>query len=87
MDMIYPKSGAKIFIPRNLDGKPGSSVFHLAHRDPNNVVYWHLDGVYIGSTRNSHHLPLAPEEGKHLLIMVDEDGEAIERHFEVISKM
>ena len=87
MDMIYPKSGAKIFIPRNLDGKPGSSVFHLAHRDPNNAVYWHLDGTYIGSTRTSHHLALAPEEGKHVLIVIDEQGEAIERHFEVISKM
>ncbi len=87
MDMVYPRPGARIFIPRNLDGQPGSSIFEVAHREPAKAVYWHLDGVYIGCTRNYHHLALAPGEGKHVLIIVDENGEAIERRFEVISEM
>jgi penicillin-binding protein 1C len=87
MDMIYPRSNARIFIPREIDGKPGSSVFELAHRNPEASVYWHLDGEYIGSTKKIHHLPLNPEEGKHVLTIVDEKGESLERHFEVISKM
>jgi hypothetical protein len=28
-----------------------------------------------------------PEEGKHILTLIDEQGEFLERHFEVISKM
>lgn len=87
MDMVYPKAGSRIFIPRTLDGTPGSSIFQLAHREPRRSVYWHLDGVYIGSTRNFHQLALTPGEGKHVLIIVDENGESLERHFEVISKM
>jgi penicillin-binding protein 1C len=87
MDMIYPKPNAKIFIPRQIDGKPGSSVFEVAHRNPSTNVYWHLDGEYIGSTKKSHHLPLNPREGKHILTLIDEQGEFLERHFEVISEM
>lgn len=87
MDMIYPKAHARIFIPRDIDGRPGSSVFELAHRNPNTAVFWHLDGEYIGSTKKIHHIALNPTEGKHVLTVIDEQGEALERHFEVISKM
>jgi penicillin-binding protein 1C len=87
MDMVYPKNNARIFIPRELDGKPGSSVFELAHRNPNTTVFWHLDGMYIGSTKKIHNMALNPGEGKHILTAVDDEGQSIERHFVVISKM
>lgn len=86
MELIYPKIGAKIFIPRDLDGKPGSTVFELAHRNPSTTVYWHLDGEFIGETKKIHTLALNPAEGKHLLTIVDETGETLERSFEIISK-
>ena len=60
---------------------------NLAHHNPNIIVHWHLDGIYLGSTQRSHHLPVNPEEGKHTLVLVDENGEALEEHFEVLSKM
>jgi penicillin-binding protein 1C len=87
MDLIYPKPNARIFIPRELNGKAGNAVFELAHRNPNTTVHWHLDGVYLGSTLKSHHFPLNPGEGKHTLVLVDENGEALEQRFEVLSKM
>ena len=87
MELIYPKPNAKIFIPRDLDGTPGSSVFELAHRNATTKVYWHLDGEFIGETHKNHQIALNPGEGKHTLTIVDDAGEAIERHFEVISKL
>lgn len=87
MDMIYPEHNSKIFIPRHIDGKPGYSVFELAHRITGVQVYWHLNGVYIGSTKKSHQLTINPGEGKHVLMVIDEHGELLERHFEVISRM
>lgn len=87
MDLIYPKPNARIFIPRDLDGTPGSSVFELAHRNSSPKVYWHLDGEFIGETNKNHQMALHPGEGKHVLTIVDEAGEALERHFEVISKL
>ena len=84
MDLIYPKPNVKIFIPRELDGKLGSAVFELAHRNPSTKVYWHLDGHYIGSTQKSHRLPLKPTLGKHILTLVDENGESMEQVFDVL---
>jgi penicillin-binding protein 1C len=87
MDLIYPKPNAKIFIPRDLNGAPGSSIFELAHRNSASRVYWHLDGEFIGETRKNHQMALNPPEGKHVLTVIDEAGEALERRFEVISKL
>lgn len=87
MDLIYPKPNARIFIPRDLNGKMGNAVFELAHRNPMATVFWHLDGMYIGSTRKTHHLAVNPEQGKHILTVIDENGEMLEQSFEVLSKM
>jgi penicillin-binding protein 1C len=87
MDLIYPKPDSKIFIPRELNGTPGRAVFELAHRNASVKVYWHLDGQFIGETNKTHQLILNPGEGKHILTVVDDAGEAIERRFEVISKL
>ncbi|HKZ36117.1 MAG TPA: penicillin-binding protein 1C, partial [Chryseolinea sp.] len=87
MDLIYPKRDSKIFIPRELNGVAGNVVFELAHRNPDTIVYWHLDGDYLGSTKGSHHLPLNPGEGKHFLTVVDEAGESLDYSFVVISDL
>ena len=84
MQFIYPRSFSKIFIPREIDGQKGKAVFELAHRKSSIKVYWHLDGVYIGYTKNIHQMPLAPPNGKHQLSVVDENGEMLDMQFEVI---
>ncbi|MBT1702735.1 penicillin-binding protein 1C [Chryseosolibacter indicus] len=86
MDMIYPKENTKIYIPKEIDGNAGSSIFELAHRNPNTTVYWHLDGNFLGVTKKTHHFPINPKKGKHTLVVVDEDGESLKREFEVLSK-
>jgi len=87
MDLIYPKPNARIFIPRDLDGKPGYAVFDLAHRNPETSVYWHLDNNYVGTTRRAHQMSLNPGEGRHKLVLMDEAGEVLEQQFTVLSKM
>jgi penicillin-binding protein 1C len=87
MDLIYPKLNSKIYVPRGLDGVAGNTIFQVAHRSPTAVVYWHLDGQFLGATRKTHHLSLNPTEGNHVLVLVDENGETLERRFQVISKM
>jgi penicillin-binding protein 1C len=87
MELVYPRQDSRIFIPRDVDGKRQQTIFELAHRNGNASVYWHLDGHFIGSTRKVHQLVITPEQGKHILTVVDESGESIEREFEVISKM
>ena len=87
MDLVYPKPGSKIFIPRELNGKSGRAVCELAHRNPNVTVHWHLDGIYLGSTKKNHHLAINPDEGRHILVVVDEEGNTLEERFEVLSRL
>lgn len=85
MDLIYPKSNAKIFVPRELNSQQGSTVFEVAHRNPTINVYWHLDGNFVGTTRRSHKMALSPSVGVHTLSLVDENGESLKRVFKVLS--
>lgn len=86
MEVIYPKQLSKIYVPVELDGTMGKTIFQIAHRNYNALIYWHLDGKYIGSTQNIHQMGLAPDEGIHQLTLVDEQGESISIQFEIISK-
>ncbi len=83
MDLIYPKWDTRIFLPRALDGTPGSTVFQVVHRDPTATIHWHLDGQYVGTTVKTHKMPFAPGEGPHHLVLVDAAGETLERPFRV----
>jgi penicillin-binding protein 1C len=86
MDMIYPHTDSRIYVPVDLDGKPGSTVFKLAHRHPRHLVYWHLDDRFIGTTVQTHQMALSPERGFHHLTLVDESGETLTIRFEILTK-
>lgn len=86
MQLIYPRETTKIYVPIDLDGKPGKTVFKVAHRKPETTIYWHLDNTYLGSTRDFHDFELNPTLGKHLLTLVDAMGNRLEQAFEIVSK-
>ncbi len=86
MEIIYPKQFSKIYVPVEIDGKMGKTVFQVAHRKANTIIYWHLDGVFIGSTQSNHQMGLTPDEGVHTLTLVDEEGESLIQQFEIVSK-
>jgi penicillin-binding protein 1C len=78
MRMIYPnQNNMKIFVPIELDGTLGKTVFSVAHRKPKTTIYWHLDNEYLGSTETFHQFGLRPEAGKHRLTLVDESGNSV----------
>lgn len=84
MELIYPKETTKIYVPVELDGTMGKTVFQVAHRKANSIIYWHVDDNYIGSTSKIHELGLSPEPGKHIITLVDEEGETLTQSFEII---
>lgn len=85
MDMIYPINNSTLYIPVDLDGKPGSVIFKLAHRHPQNTVYWSLDDKFIGSTTEYHQMALNPESGPHSLTLVDQKGETLTIKFTIMN--
>ncbi len=86
MEMIYPKAGTVIYIPYELSGEQGKTVFEVAHRNPSNTVFWHLDGAIIGTTKDIHQLGLNPTKGKHMLSLSDNTGETLNIPFDVVSE-
>lgn len=85
MDWVYPKDGTKIFIPRELNGEPGRTVFEVGHRQVGTQLYWHLDGVFVGITQRHHQIALNPGPGMHLLQVFDQQGNELACRFTVIS--
>ena len=77
MQFIYPYYNATIKLPKQLDGSIGKANFELAHQHPSTVVYWHLDGDYMGETSDVHQMQLSPSKGKHRVTVVDEMGNAL----------
>jgi penicillin-binding protein 1C len=84
--IIAPEEGASIFIPTEITGRPGATVFSAAHRDADSVVFWTLDGVYLGQTRGKHSIEARPGAGEHVLTVTDASGRSQARRFIVLSK-
>lgn len=83
MEFIYPFHNSVISLPKQLDGSPGSLIFELAHRSPQNRVFWHLDGQYIGETKDFHKKEYTPGKGEHSLTVVDETGANLTIRFSI----
>ncbi len=86
MEVIYPKDGAKIYIPQQADGQRGRMICTVAHRQPGTKVFWHLDDQYVGETHEYHQLGLNPAVGTHHLTLVDEKGNTTGVRFTVLGK-
>ncbi len=86
MDLIYPHSELKIFVPVELDGTPGRTVFEAAHRRTDAKIFWYLDKKLIAQTDNIHSIELRPAKGSHTLTLTDDKGESLTRIFEVLSE-
>jgi len=84
MDLVYPREEVKIYIPRQLDGSEGRVVFEAVHMNPDAMIYWHLDNNFMAATKYIHQIELLPTPGKHLLVLVDEQGEELVKRFEAV---
>ncbi|MDO3644162.1 penicillin-binding protein 1C [Mucilaginibacter sp. L3T2-6] len=86
MEVIYPKDGAKIYVPLEADGTRGRVIFNAAHRQAGVKIFWYVDDKYMGETRGFHQFALNPTAGKHLLTLVDGNGNTVRLGFEVLEK-
>lgn len=86
MQVIYPHDLSRIFVPVELDGQQGRTVFQVAHREADVTIHWHVDDEYLGTTQAQHELALAPSPGLHTLTLVDAHGETVVQQFEVVGR-
>lgn len=86
ISLVYPDANTAVYIPVDLDGSPGEVVFEAVHRRPETAIYWHLDGEFLTATRRFHQVAARPAAGEHRLVLVDEEGQRLERRFRVIGR-
>ncbi|WP_345951696.1 penicillin-binding protein 1C [Mucilaginibacter sp. PAMB04274] len=86
IEIIYPKDDAKIYIPIEADGTRGRMICNAAHRQPGIKVFWHLDNQYLGVTHDYHQMALTAPPGKHILTLVDANGNTVKVRFTVLDK-
>ena len=86
MEIIYPQPDAKIYVPLEVSGEKGKTVFTAAHRRSGAKIFWSLDDNFIGTTQNFHQMALNPSPGVHIITLVDENGLSVSRQFEILEK-
>ena len=86
MELVYPEPNAKIYVPIEISGERGKTVFTAAHQNAEAKIFWHLDNEYIGTTTHIHQMALSPAAGRHTITLVDETGERLTRQFEILAK-
>lgn len=79
MAFVYPKGDAKLSIPIGIRGDRQQVVFEIAHRTPQKTIFWTMNDIYLGQTRNNHQMPIDIERGTYDLRCVDEDGMELRR--------
>lgn len=83
LQIIYPVQNAKIWIPRDFDGRLQKLTLKIAHRNKDISVFWYLDDIYQGCTRNRHKMAFQLREGWHRLEVVDSEGNRDQKKFHV----
>jgi penicillin-binding protein 1C len=86
IELIYPEENAKIYVPLEVSGERGKTIFTATHRDSNSKLFWHLDDQFIATTQRFHQVAVSPLPGPHTLTVVDENGESVTRNFEIRAK-
>ena len=86
MEIIYPQAGMKIYVPVEIDGSKGKTIFSATHKNSSAKIFWSVNDQFAGSTERYHQLALSPAPGLHLLTLTDDKGNSISRSFEIIQK-
>ena len=82
--LIYPENGARLLLPIRADDRPTELVLLAAHRYPEQVLYWDLNGSPQGATRGDHRMALALPSGIHHLTLTDGEGRFVNARFTVL---
>jgi len=85
MEFIYPNTSNPIRLSKQLDGSVGALALELAHRQPDAIVYWHLNETYLGATQYFHQMSVTPPAGRHLIAVVDQWGNTLSRYINISS--
>ncbi|QRM88600.1 penicillin-binding protein 1C [Lacinutrix sp. WUR7] len=79
MQFIYPKENTTVFLPKDFDGNTNELVLKIAHSKPETTLFWYVDAVFVGTTKDIHDMAILPKVGKHVITVVDTFGNETKR--------
>lgn len=74
VSIIYPDHEARIFMPRDFDGKTQPVVCRVGQNTSLSTVHWYLDDQYLGSSQGEHKMSIIFNHGWNTIRVVDEAG-------------
>jgi penicillin-binding protein 1C len=86
MELLYPRDGFEIYVPVDETDNKSRCVFKALHKRSGAILFWHLDGEFVGNTEKYHQLSLSPSPGEHFLEITDDAGESLVCKFKVLKK-
>lgn len=86
IEIIYPIPNAKIYVPLEINGERGKTIFTATHRKSSAKIFWSLDDTFLATTQHFHQVAVSPSVGKHVITLVDESGVSVSRGFEIVDK-
>jgi penicillin-binding protein 1C len=86
IEIIYPQNSMKIYVPLEMEGQKGQTVFSATHKMSDAKIFWSIDDQFIGTTTRYHQLAVSPAMGSHLLTLTDDKGNTVSKKFEIITK-
>jgi len=79
MDMIYPRKGEEVYLPKDLNADQQTLVARVSHTRQDATLFWYLDDRFMGETKYFHSYSFLPKEGNHTITVVDETGFQLSR--------
>lgn len=83
IELIYPEHNAILYLPKGFSGQSEKFIFKAAHARREATIFWHLDETYLGETTENHQISCAVSPGKHVLTLIDMEGNQKKIQFEV----
>ncbi|UTC67593.1 MULTISPECIES: penicillin-binding protein 1C [unclassified Treponema] len=85
-EILFPENGTSVYIPTELDGSMGALTAEAVHKNPEAVIYWDLDGEFLGLTKTYHQMKIQTTRGSHILTATDNRGNTHKRVFHVLNE-
>ncbi len=82
VEIVYPQPGTRIYLPIGFELRQSQVIFRAMHRDPSTLLFWFVDGQFLGTTSEIHQRSFLASPGKHRLQVRDAYGNSATATFE-----
>ncbi len=72
--LVNPAQGDTIYLPVDFGSGREKLVCEAFHSDPQELLFWHLDDEFLGSTSGFHTMEIHPGPGEHTVTVMDGEG-------------